>query len=211
MGNTAVLASIQPKWCVIIFGGLKNLEFRKTAPKLDLPFKCYVYCTQKQQRLLDIIKDGDDVYGDVFRGKPIFIKTDASGGDTEAWINGWCGKVIGEFTVDRIEEITVRGENSGFPVAFYGDLPFMSHPLDLKSGGITLSEYLKYRGKGKVYGWHIAGYKLYKEPKQLSDFACTEETIDRRIAGKTWITPRDTNRTIQRPPQSWRYVEELEE
>ena len=192
--SKAVLISIRPVWCGKIFSGQKNLELRKSKPYFPTPFKCYVYCTQKQQRLLDIIKDWDDVYGDVFHGKPIFIKTDASGGDTEAWINGWCGKVIGELTIDRIDGITVRGENSGFPVAFYGDLPFMFHPLGLKSGGITLDEYLKYRGKGKVYGWHIADYKLYDKPKEVSDF---------RFAG---CTDR-----VKRPPQSFCYVNELEE
>lgn len=42
----AVLISIQPKWCEFIASGKKTVEVRKTKPKLEIPFKCYIYCTQ---------------------------------------------------------------------------------------------------------------------------------------------------------------------
>lgn len=42
----AVLISIQPKWCRLIASGKKTVEVRKTKPKLETPFKCYIYCTQ---------------------------------------------------------------------------------------------------------------------------------------------------------------------
>ena len=38
--------SIQPKWCELIANGKKTVEVRKTKPKLDTPFKVYIYCTQ---------------------------------------------------------------------------------------------------------------------------------------------------------------------
>ena len=57
MSKQAVLISIWPVWCGKIFGGFKNLEFRKGKPYFPPPFKCYVYCTQKRERLLEIIKD----------------------------------------------------------------------------------------------------------------------------------------------------------
>lgn len=41
----AVLISIRPGWVEEIFHGKKTLELRKTRPKLDTPFKCYIYCT----------------------------------------------------------------------------------------------------------------------------------------------------------------------
>lgn len=46
--NKAVLISIQPKWCELIASGKKTVEVRKTAPKLQTPFKCYIYCTNKK-------------------------------------------------------------------------------------------------------------------------------------------------------------------
>lgn len=42
----AVLISIRPKWCELIASGEKTIEVRKTKLKLDMPFKCYIYCTQ---------------------------------------------------------------------------------------------------------------------------------------------------------------------
>ena len=39
----AVLISIQPNWCNLIAQGKKTVEVRKTKPKLETPFKCYIY------------------------------------------------------------------------------------------------------------------------------------------------------------------------
>ena len=41
----AVLISIRPDWVKKILKGEKTLEVRKTRPKLETPFKCYIYCT----------------------------------------------------------------------------------------------------------------------------------------------------------------------
>ena len=42
----AVLISIQPKWCELIASGKKMVEIRKNKPKLETPFKCYIYQTK---------------------------------------------------------------------------------------------------------------------------------------------------------------------
>ena len=39
----AVLISIRPEWCEKIVTGQKTIEVRKTRPKMNLPFKCYIY------------------------------------------------------------------------------------------------------------------------------------------------------------------------
>lgn len=44
----SVLISIQPKWCEFIASGKKTIEVRKSKPKLDTPFKCYIYCTKSK-------------------------------------------------------------------------------------------------------------------------------------------------------------------
>ena len=41
----AVLISIKPKWCDLIRRGRKTVEVRKTCPKLEVPFKVYIYET----------------------------------------------------------------------------------------------------------------------------------------------------------------------
>lgn len=43
--SKAVLISIRPKWCEKIVNGEKTIEVRKTRPKLETPFKCYIYET----------------------------------------------------------------------------------------------------------------------------------------------------------------------
>lgn len=42
----SVLISIRPKWCEKIARGEKTIEVRKTRPKLQTPFKCYIYRTK---------------------------------------------------------------------------------------------------------------------------------------------------------------------
>lgn len=44
--SKAVLISIRPEWCEKIINGKKTVEVRKTRPKMDTPFKCYIYCTK---------------------------------------------------------------------------------------------------------------------------------------------------------------------
>lgn len=39
----AVLISVHPKWCQKIMEGRKTIEVRKTRPKMNTPFKCYIY------------------------------------------------------------------------------------------------------------------------------------------------------------------------
>ena len=181
--SKAVLISVQPKWCGKIFSGFKNLEFRKRKPYFPPPFKCYVYCTSGKDTLTDIIRDGQELYGEVYHGKTVFINYDR---DTPYEL--WHKKktVIGEMTIDRIEAATWDAEQQK---AFYGG----KQEQGLLSGGLLVKDFLKYQGDGTVYGWHIADYKLYDKPKEVSDF---------RLAG---CTDR-----VKRPPQSFCYVNELE-
>ena len=41
----AVMLSVRPQWCEKIANGQKTVEVRKNCPKLDTPFKVYIYCT----------------------------------------------------------------------------------------------------------------------------------------------------------------------
>ncbi len=77
----AVLISIQPKWCELIASGKKTVEVRKTKPKIDVPFKCYIYETQGRTETPFVDEEGHHI----FKGR---------------------GQVIGEFVCDRIQEIT---------------------------------------------------------------------------------------------------------
>lgn len=43
----AVLLSIRPCWCNLIAFGRKTLEIRKTRPKIETPFRCFIYCAKE--------------------------------------------------------------------------------------------------------------------------------------------------------------------
>ena len=77
----SVLISIQPKWCELIASGKKTVEVRKTKPKIETPFKCYIYCTQD---------------------KNFNFCTD----DGEQYTHIGNGHVIGEFVCDNIAKGT---------------------------------------------------------------------------------------------------------
>ena len=46
--SKAVLISIKPEWCELIASGKKTVEVRKSKPKLETPFKCYIYETKSK-------------------------------------------------------------------------------------------------------------------------------------------------------------------
>lgn len=78
----SVLMSIAPKWCEPIANGKKTIEIRKTKPKLEAPFKCYIYCTKLTNLPLK---------------EYVEIHSKTGGG-----VDNWSGKVIGEFVCDGI-------------------------------------------------------------------------------------------------------------
>ena len=80
----AVMLSIRPKWCAKIIIGRKTMELRKSVPKLEVPFKCYIYCTSGHPY---ISAKGENLDRDTVRTNTV----------------GRCnGKVIGEFVCDYI-------------------------------------------------------------------------------------------------------------
>lgn len=163
--SKAVMLSIRPQWCAKIIIGRKTMELRKSVPKLEVPFKCYIYCT--------------------LQGCNEFFRVDL-GRDVAKWNRGkWAdrkGKVIGEFTCDRIYELA----------------PFNHAPDDVeKQACLTREEIVNYL-KGTGYGWHISDLRIYDTPRELSEFTGLRNT-------RFGAAPYD----IKRPPQSWCYVEEI--
>ena len=58
--SKAVLLSIRPNWCKKIANLRKTVEIRKTAPNLEVPFKCYIYCTKPEEKLLTMMFGGPE-------------------------------------------------------------------------------------------------------------------------------------------------------
>ena len=203
--SKAVLISIRPKWCEKIASGEKTIEVRKTRPKLETPFKVYIYCTSGRPDL-NIPISPERLMQDYL--------------DTGSMQSLNCplgnGKVIGEFVCDRIDTILPENE------------PYGIYNIDDDYVFQTCLEYgaLWNYGNGQtLYGWHISNLKIYDEPKELGEFtdACRYKNDDgtcpsRRIACSLQrydynpdgsINIVECGNTIRRPPQSWGYVEEL--
>lgn len=196
--SKAVMISIRPKWCERIASGEKTIEVRKTRPKLETPFKCYIYCTKAKGRLITILKDGDENYGEIYRGKPVFIKTD-EGSVCDMW--GKRQKVIGEFTCDRIDRLAPANE----PYGIYDIDDDYVLQTCLENGALW-----DYGHGTPLYGWHISNLKIYDKPKELGEFEGLCK-VDADCCACPYYNSSKMDcdgRTIKRPPQSWCYVEE---
>ena len=194
----AVMISIQPKWCELIASGKKTVEVRKSAPKLETPFKCYIYCTKKARK--DDLGDYvlyEDENGFVEENGVRFSPLRAS-------------RVIGEFVCDEIDEIAgfrlLNEPGFGYrPLYEAEEIP----PEELEDktclDEYELENYLGFKGDGYVvgYAWHISELKIYDKPKELGEFTVAQheyggKQVMRSYGG--WKVKRVTN---------WCYVEEI--
>ncbi len=175
----SVLISIQPKWCELIASGKKTVEVRKTKPKLETPFKCYIYETQGGTETPFVDEEGHHI----FKGR---------------------GQVIGEFVCEDITDIHYHEAADGYSVPMSHPLcDFFA-----ESTCLNYEQVHKYLQGGSGYGWHITDLVIYDKPWELGEFkkpcnhkndCCTCDRYD-------YIGHRCYDK-ITRPPQSWMYVE----
>ena len=202
MNEKAVLLSIQPKWCGFIANGKKTIEVRKTKPKIETPFKVYIYCT-------------NDRKNHFWTGKRYSYADERS---HNAFDKDGNGKVIGEFICDAI----------------ISHCEMANADIAEQQGRIRREQLFEYASGAELYGWHISGLIIYDQPKALSEFnivdnAAVLSCIHREIVGQPeyktahngwikgsyichagsepdWCTKCRT-KPLERPPQSWCYVE----
>ena len=177
----SVMISIKPKWCEMIARGQKTIEVRKSSPKLEAPFRCYIYCTKDK----GISFWTGNAYAD-YRSHNLF---DVCGN----------GKVIGEFVCDYILKITPDT---------YGHHEYCISDDDLNASCLTTNDLWEYGSGETLYGWHISDLIIYDKPKELSEFVkpCNRNCFAPcpYYQGKEYECERPI---ITRPPQSWCYVE----
>ena len=193
------MLSIRPKWCEKIVNGEKTIEVRKTKPRLDTPFKCYIYCTRDKHLAFMQNQTGINLIA-------------CMNAETAIPVGGFLGngKVVGEFTCDQIIDAwwdyvpdAITREVTG------GNLEA------LDGTGMTDEELFSYVGdsmRGQCYGWHITDLLIYDQPRELTEFwrACPNSWYCESCA-MYWEnngTCGNESLYIKRPPQSWCYVEE---
>ena len=203
--SKAVMLSVRPKWCEKIASGEKTIEVRKTRPKLETPFKCYIYCTKAKERIIGILKDGDENYGETYHGKPVFIKLD-EGSVCDMW--GKRQKVIGEFVCDRISPLHNICTDDWKRLA--GGLHNIEKEL-VNQACLTEAQLHTYAGGKNCFAWHISNLKIYDTPKELSDFKtlCRVDADCCACPYYNYTKMECDGRVIGRPPQSWCYVEAM--
>ena len=204
--NKSVITSLSPRECELIASGKQTMLVRKTRPKIETPFKCYIYCTALKDK-----KRYTDEF-DVCAGK---------------WIGN--SRVIGEFVCDMIEEF------HEWQLSPSGKLQeYEQRDLDrfLKESCISFEDVCEYRRNmpyyKPLYGWHISDLKIYDKPKELGELYTKCDKTGDEMCGDclylrvmlnsypcddsvdTWCGV-DNKKPISRPPQSWVYCEPIEE
>lgn len=182
----AVLISIHPKWCELIASGKKTVEVRKTKPKLETPFKVYIYETQGRTETPFVDEEGHEI----FKGR---------------------GQVIGEFVCNQFTYIEA-GYDTNLKKHLY-NTAFIEHRMCIPDN--ELHEYLyKSRENCGGWAWHISKLVIYDKPKELAKFRheCDGVCIDTKRKIKCRRIESDGLscnglESIKRPPQSWCYVE----
>ena len=182
----SVLISIKPKWCELIASGKKTIEVRKTRPKCDMPFKCYIYCTNDYRNWATKSNNCE-----FWVGKPL---NNISKG------RYFCnGKVIGEFLCDSIFTIW-----DGYAGNLGDDcLTFEERENYLKGNngyGWHISDLVIY-DEPKDLDDFMAFGKTHCNQKNCG--GCLYMGIDGICDVK------DIGQPMTRPPRSWCYVEDV--
>lgn len=176
----SLMISIKPKWCELIASGKKTIEVRKTKPRCDVPFRCYIYCTNDRKIMLERSNYDKSIYLNSNIYYPHKMNCSLN------------GKVIGEFICNDIYDF--KADNN-YEYGIYDIDDDLALRTCLENG--RLWDY----GKGKpLYGWDMSDFVIYDEPRELSEFH-SERSVYEIKDGKLSYTG------ITRPPQSWCYVE----
>lgn len=190
----SVLISIQPRWCELIASGKKTVEVRKTRPKLETPFKVYIYCT-KGKTLMKTASNNCFIDEEYRQGQNLYGLYEL--------VNG---KVIGEFVCDKVYDLKL------LPKEYYGT-PAGTYEQFICEHSCLSFDDIKGYGNGKsLYGWHISDLVIYDKPRELYDFYVWKKCNSCRDTGyesTACMYDEDCKvpAVISRPPQSWCYVE----
>lgn len=207
----SVLISIQPKWVEKIASGKKTIEVRKSKPKLETPFKCYIYATKPKKwfRFSSWGYASDESLW-LSNGKVKMCNGFEFWADDKEY-EPLCGKVIGEFVCDKVYDLKY------VPTVYYGKPAGTYEEMICNSSCLSVDQIKEYAKGRDIYGWHISDLKIYDKPKELSEF---NRIIDKCVFNKDGVCQnRKQNQVILcknldcdckkivRPPQSWCYVE----
>ena len=190
--SKAVMISIRPKWCEKIARGEKTIEVRKTRPKLETPFKCYIYCTK-------------DAKMQWWTGSRYSYADDHSHNAFDKCGNG---KVIGEFVCDCVTPLYNVCTDDWKRLT--GGLHRIEKEL-VNQAYLTEAQLHTYAGGKNCFAWHISNLKIYDTPKELSKFSRPFENCIDKVCDEFGCASCENGGHIKRPPQNWCYVEAMKD
>ena len=178
----SVMLSIQPKWCEKIANGEKTVEVRKTCPKLEPPFKCYIYMTKNGNKPIEVIETD--------KGVACLVKD-----------YKMVGKIIGEFVCDKITEYECSSDGHTELATTCGVCLTFDEILNYCNGyelyGLHISDL-------KIYDTprELGEFRYYVDCENVTKRCSKCKYSSRECNGFLYC-----NNKITHPPQSWCYVE----
>ena len=182
-----VLASLKPYYYYLIGEKIKTLEIRKSDLK-NLPQDVLFYMSKDEKSFAKIPKEFQEKYRKHF------------------------GKVGIEFTCDKSICLDYYPQD-------YTGMPGKFSEMICKESCLSYNEIMAYKKEKLAYGWQISNLKVHDEPKELSEFyrPCSYKGICYSCNRfRPNGTPNDKpnafcDGAITRPPQSYMFVEEVEQ
>lgn len=188
-----ILASLKPYYYYLIGEKIKTLEIRKSDLK-NLPQDILFYMSKDEKSFAKIPKEFQEKYRKHF------------------------GKVGIEFICDKSICLDY------YPQEYTG-MPGKFSEMICKESCLSYDEIMAYKKEKLAYGWHISNLKVYDKPKKLSKFRkpldsvycsyfkdyCEEGCVG---FGSTDYVCNDYwnwGKGLSRPPQSYMFVEEVEQ
>lgn len=175
-----ILISLKPYFYYLIGEGIKTTEVRKSMPKADdWSRNTWFYMSKDENSFAKIPKEFQDKYRKYF------------------------GKVGLKFVCDRIDEFSVP-----YP-AYFSEVDSKTESI-IKSACLTPMDIHHYNGTRQTYAWHISDLVIYDKPKELGEFKPYNRKCYYSDLGLAIPKCKDCHDCyVERPPQSYCYVEEL--
>lgn len=163
---TEVVVSIKPEYCRMIAKERKFVEVRKSRPKVETPFRAYIYCT---------------------KGKDILTYETYCGFDLEDHSVDFQanGHVIGEFVCDHVYQFTCGHLIDGIDITAEEIAPLT---------GLTVEQLQAYETSAEpkenclypigLYGWRITKLKMYDKPRELAELGMEKPPQSWRYVSK---------------------------
>lgn len=178
-----VLSSLKPYYYYLIGERKKTIEVRKTALK-NIPQDIAFYMSKDEKSFAKIPKEFQEKYRKHFGKVGLAIV---------------CNKIT-RYNCDKIfDEYFIAG--------------YIGAYMPLKEMCLTNKDLIEY-GKGRpLYGWHISDLKIYDKPKSIMQFykPCPIKIKNCPVCELYSTYTGCCMNNIDRPPQSYMFVEELKE